>query len=86
MNNLTAIILVSLFAAGFSTSSIAASDHDSHGAMHAPAAAETVKKIDKSADKITAPQGGASPHSKINADHSGPASHEGHAHEHTANK
>ncbi len=85
MNNLTTLILVGLSAAGFSTSGIAASDHDSHDAMHAQAAAETVKKTDKSADKIPVPQG-ASPNSKINADHSGPASPEGHAHEHAANK
>lgn len=88
------LIIVTLVAAVFSAHSIAATDHDAHGghgghgAMPAPTAAEApmvkepVQKIDKPAGKVTASQG-VPPNSKINASRSGPASSDGHAHEHT---
>jgi Cu/Ag efflux protein CusF len=91
MKSLITPVLVVLAAAVFSAHSIAATDHDAHGghdAMPAPTAAEvsTVKKpvktINKTADKVTASQG-VTPNSKINANRSGPASSDGHAHEHT---
>lgn len=63
MKTVFAAAFVALAATGFSAQGIAASDHDGHGAMHAPAVAETplvqglVKKIDKSAGKITISHG-----------------------------
>jgi len=91
MKTLLTPVLVTLVAAAFSAHSIAATDHDAHGghgAMPAPTAAEAppvkepVQKIDKPASKVTASQG-VPPNSKINASRSGPASSDGHAHEHT---
>jgi Cu/Ag efflux protein CusF len=88
MKSLIAPVFVTLVAAGFSAHSIAATDHGGHGTLHAPAAAkvppveETVKKIDKPTGKVTVSQG-ALPNSRINASRSGPASPDGHAHEHT---
>jgi hypothetical protein len=91
MKSLITPVLVTLVAAVFSAHSIAATDHDTHGghgAMPAPTAAEApmvkvpVQKIDKSAGKVTASQGVLPPNSKINASRSGPASSDGHAHEH----
>jgi hypothetical protein len=91
MKSLLTPVLVTLVAAVFSAHSVAATDHDAHGghgAMPAPPAAETspveglVKKVDKPAGKVTASQG-VPPNSKINANRSGPASSDGHAHEHT---
>ncbi|WP_031436289.1 hypothetical protein [Methylobacter tundripaludum] len=72
------LIIVTLVAAVFSAHSIAATDHDAHGGH----GAMPVQKIDKPAGKVTASQGGQ-PNSKINASRSGPASSNGHAHEHT---
>ena len=90
MKSLLTPVLVTLVAAVFSAHSIAATDHNAHsghGAMQAPATAETplaeelVKKADKPAGKVTAsPE--VSPNSKINANRSGLTSSDGHAHEH----
>ncbi len=91
MKSLITPVLVALAAAVFSAQSIAATDHDAHGghdSMPAPTAAEGspaegfVKKVDKPTGKVTASQG-VPPNSKINANRSGPASSDGHAHEHT---
>ncbi|MDP3332243.1 MAG: hypothetical protein Q8S55_09705 [Methylococcaceae bacterium] len=90
MKSLLTPVLVTLVAAVFSAHSIAATDHDAHGGhgtmptqatAEAQTAKELVKKTDKPAGKVTASQG-VSPNSKINASRSGPASSDGHAHEH----
>jgi Cu/Ag efflux protein CusF len=91
MKSLLTPVLVTFAAAVFSANSIAAANHDAHGghdAMPAPTAAEvpTVKKpvkaFNKPAGKVTASQG-VPPNLKINANRSGLASSDSHAHEHT---
>lgn len=91
MKSLLTTVLVTFAAAVFSANSIATTDHDAHGghdaipaptAAEAPPAEEPVKTIDKPAGKVTASQG-VPLNSKINANRSGPASSDGHAHEHT---
>lgn len=90
MKTLLTPVLFTLVAAAFSAHSIAATDHDAHdghGAMPAPTAAEAppvkepVQKIDKPAGKVTESQR-VSPNSKFNANRSGPAPSDGHAHDH----
>jgi hypothetical protein len=74
MKRLITPVLVALAAAVFSAHSIAATDHDAHGG-------HDVQTIDKPAGKVTASQG-VPPNLKINASRSGPASSDGHAHDH----
>lgn len=63
MKTLIAPLIVALAGASFSAQGIAAADHDSHGAIHAPATAEAplaevlVKKIDKLGGKLTLSHG-----------------------------
>jgi len=91
MKSLLTPVLVTFAATVFSAHSIAATDHDAHGGhgtMPAPTAAEAtpvkepVHKIDKPAGKVTMPQGVAV-NAKKHSSHSGSASSDGHAHEHT---
>ena len=63
MKTVFAAAFIALAATGFSAPGIAATDHDGHGAMHAPSVAETplteglVKKVDKAAGKVTISHG-----------------------------